>query len=71
MHTPSIGEPSDESGGRSPDAAPPGDLAPEEMLAEAGHSTQDSEFFNPVPEGYRTGHHKYVAVLGTVMSGLG
>ncbi len=43
----------------------------EDLLAEAGHASQESEFFNPVPPGYRQGRHKYVIVLGTVMSGLG
>ncbi len=43
----------------------------QDRLAAAGHVTQDSEFFNPIPPGYRTGQHKYVVVLGTVMSGLG
>jgi CTP synthase len=41
-----------------------------ELLA----STRDaaaSEFYSPVPEGYRKGRTKYVVVLGTVMSGLG
>lgn len=42
-----------------------------DLLAEAGHATQESEFFNPVPPGYKPGRHKYVIVLGTVMSGLG
>ncbi|MEM6459961.1 MAG: hypothetical protein AAF710_11295, partial [Planctomycetota bacterium] len=42
-----------------------------DLLAEAGHKTQDSEFFNPIPEGYRPGRHKYVVVFGTVLSGLG
>lgn len=41
------------------------------MLAEAGQQSQDSEFFNPIPPGYKQGKHKYVIVLGTVMSGLG
>ncbi len=41
------------------------------MLEEAGHATQDSEFFNPIPPGYVRGRHKYVVVVGTVMSGLG
>ena len=45
--------------------------ASQDILADAGHSTQESEFFNPMPPGYRTSRHKYVAVLGTVMSGLG
>jgi CTP synthase len=31
----------------------------------------ESEFFSPVPRGYQRGFHKYVVVLGTVMSGLG
>lgn len=38
---------------------------------EAGHGTQGSEFFNPIPPDYKHGRHKYVAVFGTVMSGLG
>ncbi|MEZ6193936.1 MAG: CTP synthase [Phycisphaerales bacterium] len=42
-----------------------------DLLAEAGHATQESEFFNPTPPGYKPGRHKYVIVLGTVMSGLG
>jgi len=42
-----------------------------DLLAEAGHATQESEFFNPIPPGYKPGRHKYVVVLGTVMSGLG
>ncbi len=42
-----------------------------DLLAEAGHATQETEFFNPIPPGYKPGRHKYVIVLGTVMSGLG
>jgi CTP synthase len=42
-----------------------------DLLADAGHATQESEFFNPIPPGYKPGRHKYVIVLGTVMSGLG
>ena len=38
---------------------------------QAGHATTESEFFDSVPEGYRKGRHRYVAVVGTVMSGLG
>ncbi|MFG0248960.1 MAG: CTP synthase [Phycisphaeraceae bacterium JB051] len=41
------------------------------LLAEAGQSSHESEFFSPIPKGYIPGRHKYVAVLGTVMSGLG
>jgi len=40
-------------------------------LADLAASSADSEFYSPVPEGYQTGFHKYVIVLGTVMSGLG
>jgi len=43
----------------------------ESRLTAAGHQSQDTEFFSPVPDGYRPGRHKYVAVFGTVMSGLG
>ena len=41
------------------------------LLHEAGHASHESEFFNPVPEGYQPGRHKYVVVFGTVLSGLG
>jgi CTP synthase len=41
------------------------------MLQNAGHASQESEFFNPIPPGYVQGKHKYVVVVGTVMSGLG
>ena len=50
---------------------PPTPSSAQDLLHEAGHKTQDSEFFNPVPEGYQTGKHKYVIVFGTVLSGLG
>lgn len=40
-------------------------------LADQMEGSAESEFYSPVPEGYRRGHHKFVVVLGTVMSGLG
>jgi len=44
----------------------------EELLAKIGQSTtEETEFYMPMPDGYRAGHHKYVVVVGTVMSGLG
>jgi len=43
----------------------------EELLAKIGQSTEETEFYTPMPPGYRKGHHKYVIVVGTVMSGLG
>ena len=41
------------------------------LLASLGETTASTEFYSPLPEGYRKGRHKYVVVLGTVMSGLG
>ncbi|MFP4144625.1 MAG: CTP synthase [Phycisphaeraceae bacterium] len=43
----------------------------QEILTQAGQQSQESEFFSPMPRGYQKGRHKYVAVFGTVMSGLG
>ncbi|HMB96721.1 MAG TPA: hypothetical protein VKK61_11830, partial [Tepidisphaeraceae bacterium] len=43
----------------------------EELLAQIGRQTEETEFYTPMPSGYRKGHHKYVVVVGTVMSGLG
>ncbi|MEM7682460.1 MAG: CTP synthase [Planctomycetota bacterium] len=44
---------------------------PSRLLQDAGHTSQESEFFNPLPPGYTPGRHKFVVVMGTVMSGLG
>src|SRR5438045_1277076 len=47
-------------------------MSNEELLAKIGQSSSDeTEFYTPMPAGYRKGHHKYVVVVGTVMSGLG
>src|SRR5438132_3860648 len=46
-------------------------MSSEELLAKVGQSTDETEFYTPMPPGYRKGHHKYVVVVGTVMSGLG
>src|ERR1700712_3992664 len=46
-------------------------MSNEELLAKIGQSTEETEFYTPTPPGYRAGHHKYVIVVGTVMSGLG
>ncbi|MGI9013381.1 MAG: CTP synthase [Phycisphaerales bacterium] len=43
----------------------------DDFLAKAGQSAETTEFHSPLPAGYERGRHKYVAVLGTVMSGLG
>ncbi|MEX0742571.1 MAG: CTP synthase (glutamine hydrolyzing), partial [Phycisphaeraceae bacterium] len=42
-----------------------------DILSEAGHSSTETEFYSPLPDGYQRGRHKYVVVMGTVMSGLG
>ncbi len=42
-----------------------------DLLAKIGQSTEETEFYTPMPPGYRKGHHRYVIVVGTVMSGLG
>lgn len=43
-----------------------------DLLAQAeGRSMANSEFYSPIPDGYKKGNHKYVVILGTVMSGLG
>jgi len=41
------------------------------FLSQFGRSAAQTEFFSPVPEGYVPGRTKFVAVFGTVMSGLG
>ena len=46
-------------------------MSNEDLLAKIGHSTEETEFFSPMPKGYRRRFHKYVIVVGTVMSGLG
>jgi CTP synthase len=43
----------------------------DELLVQAAEGSLTTEFYSPVPSGYRRGRTKYVAVLGTVMSGLG
>ncbi len=46
-------------------------MSNQELLAKIGQSSEETEFYTPMPAGYRRGHHKYVVVVGTVMSGLG
>jgi hypothetical protein len=46
-------------------------MSNDDLLARVGHSKDETEFYTPMPPGYRRGHHKYVIVVGTVMSGLG
>jgi CTP synthase len=51
---------------RSPSSEPTGGF-----LQQFGRSADTTEFYSPEPPGYQRGRHKYVAVFGTVMSGLG
>src|SRR5438477_7886164 len=46
-------------------------MSNQELLARLGQYKDETEFYTPMPPGYRAGHHKYVIVVGTVMSGLG
>jgi len=41
------------------------------FLSQFGRSSETTEFFSPIPEGYQRGRTAFVAVMGTVMSGLG
>lgn len=43
----------------------------EAFLTRFSRSEESSEWYSPIPEGYVKGRTKYVAVIGTVMSGLG
>ncbi len=42
-----------------------------DLLSSVAETSTDTEFYSPIPDGYRKGYHKYVIVLGTVISGLG
>src|SRR2546423_6320690 len=46
-------------------------MATEDLLKLIGRQQEETEFYTPMPPGYRPGHHRYVVVVGTVMSGLG
>jgi len=42
-----------------------------DLLASVSDISTDSEFFSPMPAGYKKGKTRYVFVMGTVISGLG
>ena len=42
-----------------------------DLLASVSDTSDESEFFSPMPKGYRKGKARYCFVMGTVMSGLG
>jgi len=66
------GQDSSNHASSTPVSTPPGDTVGTDLLAEAGErSMTNSEYYSPIPDGYKKGNHKYVVILGTVMSGLG
>jgi len=46
-------------------------MSSEKLLASLGYASDETEFYAPMPAGYKPGKTKYVFVFGTVMSGLG
>ena len=46
-------------------------MTTEKTLSSLGAATEETEFYAPMPAGYKPGKTKYVIVFGTVMSGLG
>ena len=42
-----------------------------DLLRSVKDQTDETEFYTPLPDGYKLGATRYVAVFGTVMSGLG
>ncbi len=43
----------------------------EKTLSSLGYTSEETEFYTPMPAGYKRGKTKFVIVFGTVMSGLG
>jgi CTP synthase len=48
-----------------------GPMPGSDILRDVAAQTEETEFYTPMPGGYRRGQTKYVVVFGTVMSGLG
>ncbi|MCB9854132.1 MAG: CTP synthase (glutamine hydrolyzing) [Phycisphaerales bacterium] len=46
-------------------------MTAERVLASISNTSDETEFYTPMPAGYKPGKTKYVGVFGTVMSGLG
>lgn len=42
-----------------------------DLLAKVSDVSTETEYFSPIPDGYKKGKTRYVIVVGTVMSGLG
>lgn len=46
-------------------------MTAERALSSIANTSDETEFYTPMPAGYKPGKTKYVGVFGTVMSGLG
>ena len=46
-------------------------MTAQNLLASIANVSNETEFYTPMPPGYKPGKTKYVGVFGTVMSGLG
>ena len=46
-------------------------MTAENLLSSIANASDETEFYTPMPAGYKPGKTKYVGVFGTVMSGLG
>jgi len=46
-------------------------LSSQDLLNSVSNSSDETEFYTPLPKGYVRGRTKYVVIMGTVMSGLG
>ncbi len=46
-------------------------MSNEDLMERIGQSHEETEFYTPMPDGYKPGRTKYIFVVGTVMSGLG
>ena len=42
-----------------------------DLLSSVSDATTETEFYTPLPDGYKRGQTRYVVITGTVMSGLG
>lgn len=43
----------------------------QELLKTIATKTDETEFYTPIPKGYKLGQTKFIVIFGTVMSGLG
>lgn len=46
-------------------------MSGDDLLAKISNTSDETEFYTPMPAGYIRGRCRYIAIMGTVMSGLG